>query len=101
MRARPYFVCYPKGSESLTRLKRAAVCALSIFLTGCSALNFSVEGLVNAPKLTAEQSQIHEALIKSVGSNITLKYPRNGDHRSAYVIADIDDEPNDEAIVFY
>ena len=77
------------------------MCALSVFLTGCTALNFSVEGLVNAPKLTAEQSQIHEALIRSVGSNITLKYPRNGDHRSAYVIADIDEEPDEEAIVFY
>lgn len=85
----------------MARLKLAVVCALCVFLTGCSAFNFSVEGLVNAPKLTAEQSQIHEALIKSVGSNITLKYPRNGDHRSAYVIADIDDEPDNEAIVFY
>ena len=56
---------------------------------------------MDAPKLTEEQSQIHEALTKSVGSNITLKYPRNGDYRSAYVIANIDDEPDNEAIVFY
>ena len=74
---------------------------MSLFLTGCSALNFTVEGLVDAPKLTEQQSEIHQALIESVGSNITLKYPRNGDHRSAYVIANIDDEPDDEAIVFY
>ena len=47
-------------------------------MTGCSALNFSVEGLINAPKLTSEQSEIHQALIESVGSNITLKYPKNG-----------------------
>ena len=65
-------------------------------MTGCSALNFSVEGLINAPKLTSEQSEIHQALIESVGSNITLKYPKNGEYRSAYVIANIDDEPTDE-----
>lgn len=74
---------------------------MSLLLTGCSALNFTVEGLVDAPKLTEQQSEIHQALIESVGSNITLKYPRNGDHRSAYVIANIDDEPDEEAIVFY
>ena len=83
------------------KLKQAALVAMSLFLTGCSALNFTVEGLVDAPKLTEQQSEIHQALIESVGSNITLKYPRNGDHRSAYVIANIDDEPDDEAIVFY
>ncbi len=85
----------------MRRLKQAALIAVSLVLTGCSALNFSVEGLVDAPKLTEEQSEIHQALIESVGSNITLKYPRNGDYRSAYVIADIDDEPDNEAIVFY
>jgi hypothetical protein len=36
-----------------------------------------------------------------VGKNITLKYPKNGNYRSAYVIADVDDEPTDEALVFY
>lgn len=90
-----------KGSERLRRVKQAALCAMSVLLTSCSALNFSVEGLVGAPKLTKEQADIHQALIESVGSNITLKYPRNGDYRSAYVIANIDDEPDNEAIVFY
>ena len=85
----------------MNKLKTAALCLISLVLTGCTSPNFSVEGLVDAPKLTEEQSQIHEALTKSVGSNITLKYPRNGDYRSAYVIANIDSEPDNEAIVFY
>ena len=85
----------------MNKLKTAVLCLISLVLTGCTSPNFSVEGLVDAPKLTEEQSQIHEALTKSVGSNITLKYPRNGDYRSAYVIANIDDEPDNEAIVFY
>ena len=74
------FCVLRKGSDSLRRLRLAALCTACVMLTGCSALNFSVEGLVDAPKLTKEQEEIHQALIESVGSNITLKYPRNGDY---------------------
>lgn len=82
-------------------LKKAAVCLSCLVLSGCSAISFTVDSLLNAPKLTEEQSEIHQALIASVGSNITLKYPKNGDNRSAYVIANVDGEPDNEAIVFY
>lgn len=86
-------------------LKMTAACFLTAGLcavmSGCSAVSFTVDGLLNAPKLTEEQSEIHQALIAAVGSNITLKYPKNGENRSAYVIADIDGEEGDEAIVFY
>ncbi len=70
-------------------------------MTGCSAVSFGVEGLINAPKLTKQQSEIHKALEKSIGSDITLKYPKNGDNRSAYVVSNIDNEAGNEAIVFY
>lgn len=72
-----------------------------MLLSGCSAVSFTVDGLLNAPKLTEEQSEIHQALISAVGGSITLKYPKNGENRSAYVIANIDEEPDNEAIVFY
>ena len=84
------------------RLKRAALpLAAVLAMTGCSPVNFNVDNILTAPKLTEEQSEIHEALISAVGNNITLKYPRNGANRSAYVIADIDGEDSDEALVFY
>ena len=72
-----------------------------VFMTGCSAVNFSVDNLLRAPNLTEEQKEIHQALVQSVGNNITLKYPKTGDNRSAYVIKNIDDEPGAEALVFY
>ena len=53
------------GGDRLKNLKLAAVCLSCLTMTGCSALNFSVEGLINAPKLTSEQSEIHQALIES------------------------------------
>lgn len=80
----------------------AAAAALAFsFMTGCTGVNLSVESLLAAPKLTEEQSLIHEALISAVGRNITLKYPRSGSNRSAYVIANVDSEPTEEALVFY
>ncbi len=85
----------------MLRLRKFIPVVLTITMTGCSAVNFGVEGLFSAPKLTKQQSEIHEALIQSVGSDITLKYPQNGDNRSAYVIDNIDNEPGEEALVFY
>lgn len=86
----------------MLRLKKIVVLlAAALTLTSCSTMNFSVEGLISAPKLTKEQSKIHEALIQAVGSNISLKYPKSGENRSAYVIANIDNEPGEEALVFY
>ncbi|SDA16197.1 hypothetical protein SAMN02910447_01099 [Ruminococcus sp. YE71] len=72
-----------------------------MILSGCTGVNLTVDSLLAAPKLTDEQSQIHAALIAAVGRNITLKYPRGGANRSAYVIANVDGEPTEEALVFY
>ena len=64
-------------------------------------MNFTIDGLLAAPALTDEQAQIRAALTASVGRNITLKYPRGGSNRSAFVITDLDGEPSEEALVFY
>lgn len=76
-------------------------CLFAIMLSGCSFTNVGIDGLLSAPKLSKEQSEIHDALIESVGKNIQLKYPLSGDERSAFVIRNLDDEKSDEAIVFY
>lgn len=75
---------------------------LMIFVSsGCSIGQGGIDGLLSAPKLTEEQSEIHEALIKNVGNDISLKYPKSGEYRSAFVVENIDNEPTDEAIVFF
>lgn len=86
--------------RSSNRLLRSAV-ALTAALTLCGCSGGSVENLLTAPKLTQEQSQIYQALINSTGSSVSLKYPRGGEFRSAFVLQNIDDEPGDEALVFY
>ncbi|MBE6836797.1 MAG: hypothetical protein E7509_02210 [Ruminococcus sp.] len=83
------------------RILSIAVCGC-LLLTGCGVGNtLGIEGLMASPNLTDEQSNIHETLEKSVGKDISLKYPKNGNNRSAYIVADIDTEITDEALVFY
>ncbi len=79
----------------------AFLCILMTLLCGCSDLNMGSDSLLYAPALNKEQSDIYKVLIDSVGKNIKLKYPKSGDKRSAFLIANIDDEPTAEAVVFY
>ncbi|MBQ8786077.1 MAG: hypothetical protein IJZ61_00400 [Oscillospiraceae bacterium] len=82
------------------RILKAAVALFTVFtLSGCSSA--SVDTLLTPPKLSEEQSAVYDALLKSVGRDISLQYPKSGDYRSAFVFANIDDEPDNEAIVFY
>ncbi len=77
----------------------SALLAASV-LAGCS-VSVSVETLLAPPKLDEQQNEIYQALISSTGSGISLKYPKSGDYRSAFVVRNIDTEPSDEAMVFY
>ena len=89
--------------ESRLKHKRtaaAAVAAAIILLSGCANAS-SVEELLSPPRLDGEQSEIYDALRAFTNEGITLKYPRSGQYRSAFVVQNIDDEPTDEAIVFY
>lgn len=68
--------------------------------SGCSFAG-SVDLLLSPPKLSAEQTAVYEALVRSAGKDVKLQYPRYGEYRSAFVFADIDGEEGDEALVFY
>lgn len=54
------------------------------------------------PRLTTEQKEIEDALLRSViSSDIRFKYPKNGEYRSAFIFYDIDNDKMNEALVFY
>ncbi len=73
-----------------------------MLLSSCSYYQVSIENMMTPPKLTPEQTQIFDALSSSLNFNkIALVYPMNGDYRSAIIINNIDEEPSNEAIVFY
>lgn len=75
-------------------------CLLCLCTSGCS-LGVNVDTMLMPPRLSSEQEQIYQALQKTTGSGIRLKYPKSGDYLSAFIVADIDNDQMDEAIVFY
>lgn len=84
------------------RLKIFFMVALAFVLSGCSPLVFDVDDLMQPPALSDEQSKIMQALQESLGGNeIKLKYPKMGNYRSAFVFKDLDNDGDDEAMVFY
>lgn len=77
------------------------ILAVSFLFAGCSYSQTGIEGLMAPPKLSDQQNEIYNALVASVGKNIKLKYPRQGSFTSAFLINNIDNEPTQEALVFY
>ncbi len=73
---------------------------MTVFLTSCT-FSTSIDSLLSPPTLSEEQAQIYQALTDKVGTKVSLKYPKSGSFLSAFVVGNIDDEPTDEAVVFY
>lgn len=84
----------------MKKIKIISLICVTLLFSACS-INVKVDELLSPPKLTQQQDAIYKALQNFVGKNIKLKYPRTGKYRSAFVLANIDDEPGDEALVFY
>lgn len=75
-------------------------------LTGCSILGGDVENLLSPPHAGGSQAQVQKALEDSFGNavgakNYTLKYPKFGEYRSAFIFKDLDNDGEDEAIALY
>ena len=68
-----------------------AVCLIFslLLLTGCSDFDMSADEFISPPKAGGELYQIEQALKNSVTTAYTLKYPTAGEHRSAYILADL------------
>lgn len=80
------------------RIAAAALCTLT--LTGCS-FGASVDSLLTPPERSEEQQEIYLALQDAVGTDITLQYPRSGDNLSAFIVTELDEDGETEALVFY
>ncbi|MCL2638133.1 MAG: hypothetical protein FWD48_07135 [Oscillospiraceae bacterium] len=79
-------------------MKRFVLIALILMLTASGCAFGAVEDMLSPPRLTDEQQAIYSALVDSKGTAFNLKYPRTGEHRSAFVIYG---ENEDAAVVFY
>lgn len=78
----------------------AVVLSCVLLLCGC-AYGATVDSLLVPPRLSGEQEQIYQALQDVVGKDIKLQYPKSGDYLSAFILADFDEDAEEEALVFY
>ena len=82
-------------------LAMLCMAAAVTMLAGCSFGGFSAESLMRPPAASGDGAGLQQALSENLGDQITLRYPRSGEHRSAVVQANIDGDAAQEAIVFY
>ena len=74
---------------------------LTVILSGCGMVSFNVSELMAPPKATGEKAKIQELIEKEAGEDYTLKYPQNGEYRSAITTMDFDGDKEEEAVAFY
>lgn len=76
-----------------------ALCA-ALLLTGCTA-GLTVEDMLSAPALTADQSAVLAALDNYTQEKTLLKYPTSGERRAPIQFVDLDADGVSEAVVFF
>lgn len=74
---------------------------LCLILCGCDIFASDTAELLSPPELSGDISPIAVAIAKSAGGEYTLKYPSNGDFRSAVVQNDVNGDGRLEAFAFY
>lgn len=75
------------------------ICALSF--SGCNFMLGETDSLLRSPEPQGELGEISDALKSAVGKKFTLKTPKSGEWRTAFVMKDIDGDETDEALAFY
>ena len=62
---------------------------LAVALTGCSPLGLDAQTLMKPPKATGERQEIYSVLEEKANHQLTLRYPKAGEYRSAIVMKDV------------
>ncbi len=78
------------------------VITMLLLSSGCSLNFFSTDSLLKPPALTGKSGEVQEAFNKLMsGKTFQLKTPSKGEYKSAFVLYDLDDDSEEEALVFY
>ncbi len=78
------------------------VLAMLLISSGCSLNFFSTDALLKPPALTGKSGEVQEAFNKLMsGKTFQLKTPVKGEYKSAFVLYDLDNDSEQEALVFY
>ncbi len=79
------------------------LCVTMILLcSGCSLNFFSVESLMSPPSQSGRNGEVEGAFKKLMAEkNVQLRTPQSGDFQTAFILFDINNDGQEEAIVFY
>lgn len=87
------------------KFKTAAIVlflALASALSGCSFVGLDAQTLMHAPRPTGKNEADIQTLLDSTSEgDMVLKYPVNGDYRSAVITHNLTGGSGDEAMAFY
>ncbi|MDD6489774.1 MAG: hypothetical protein PUG48_08165 [Clostridia bacterium] len=70
------------------------------FCSGCSDLSFSDNSIIRPPRATGDKAEIQDIISKNAGGKYTLKYPQNGDYRSAIIMHN-SQQTDESAVALY
>ncbi len=82
-------------------LSAVAISLVMATASGCSPIGLNSGDLLHPPKTSVDEQKIMELIDKTSGSNYTLKYPENGNNRSAIIMSDLNGDSQKEAVAFY
>lgn len=80
--------------------KALAALTLCLLLGGCSLFQ-PVRELLSVPSYSAQNEALKRAFEADYGKNVQYKSPVSGEYLSAFVVADLDADSADEALVFF
>lgn len=95
-----------RGAVGLMKFKlRVILTAIMLIFTtvlqGCSFAGISDENLLQPPRATGIKADIQDLLETTTKGDYKLKYPQNGDNRSAIIMFSEKGSEQNEAIAFY
>lgn len=79
------------------------ILVICLSFSSCEYNLSSIEGLMRPPKLSGESSLLQKAFEQSFADSngIVMKTPLSGQYRSSYLFFDLENDGEQEAIVFY
>ena len=80
--------------------KALAALTVCVLLGGCSLFS-PVRELLAVPSFSAQNEALKHAFESDYGKNVQYKSPISGEYLSAFVVADLDADDADEALVFF
>lgn len=74
---------------------------VTLTFSGCSGGYLDGGTMLRPPRPTGEKAEIQSIIESKAGPGFKLKYPQNGEYRSAVIMHDLDGSDKEEAIALY